>query len=129
MSSICAKGTQIRTLIKGFSKISIFFKKLPQISHIHIFKFNWQLIDQLHLPYNFHTSSMEGILFFNYASCQSLMFPVGFTVSIDIFMGWMMIRCERKMLVYRLTTGKIEKADFLYVPAIKSIGVRSRNYF
>ena len=45
-------------------KISIFFfKKLPQISHIHkhfnFFKYNWNCLDHLLLPFNFMAVTLE----------------------------------------------------------------------
>ena len=57
MSSICAKE---------FSDSNFFFKKLPQITHIHKnchFKSIIAFFDQLFLPYKCHGSSMRGILF------------------------------------------------------------------
>ena len=60
------KNYQILTLIKQLlTKI--------KISHIHKdFKYNWNFLEQLLLPYKFHGSRMGGILFFNFASCESL---------------------------------------------------------
>ena len=53
-----------------------FLKKLPQIPHIHkncnFLKCNWKFLDQLLHPYKFHYGSVRGILFFNFASCESL---------------------------------------------------------
>ena len=73
------KNTEIQTLIKKLMAKYRFFNKLPQISHIHknhtFFKYNCDFLDQLLLPYTFHGSSMKGILFFNFASCETLKAP------------------------------------------------------
>ena len=68
MSSMCAKefsNSNFNERVIG--KVSI-FQEIAKISHIHknliFLKYNWQLIDQLHLLYKFHGSSMRGILFF-----------------------------------------------------------------
>ena len=55
---------------------SIDFSRNSQISHVqkncNFLKYNWNCLDQLPLPYNFHGSSMRGILFFIVASCEWL---------------------------------------------------------
>ena len=38
----------------------------------NFFKYNCNSLDQLLLPYEFHGSSMRGILFFSFASCEPL---------------------------------------------------------
>ena len=74
---ICVKkNSQIRTLIKRSLATYWFFKKLPQISHIHkshnfssiipILQTNCFYLDK------FHGNSMRRILFFNFASCEPL---------------------------------------------------------
>ena len=62
----------IQTFIKQlFTKYQC-LTKLPQISHIHknniYFKYNWNFLDQLLLPYKFHGSDMWGMYFFIFAS-------------------------------------------------------------
>ena len=42
--------------------------KFHKFTKIVIFKFNWNYLDQLFLPYKYHGSSMTGLLFFNFAS-------------------------------------------------------------
>ena len=53
-----------------------FFKKSPQISHIHKMRNLSSIIviflEQLLLPYKFHGNSMRRILFFNFDSCEPL---------------------------------------------------------
>ena len=71
------KNSQIRTFIQGLlAKYQFFFQEIAPIFHIIaqilFSKYNWQLIDQLYLPYKFRGSSMRGILFFNFASWKSL---------------------------------------------------------
>ena len=49
--------TEVQTLIKNLLTSIIFFKEIAQISHIHknrIFsKYDYNLLDQLFLPYKF----------------------------------------------------------------------------
>ena len=44
--------------------------KLPQI--IHIFKYNWNFLDQLLLPYKFYSRDMYGMYVFIFASGETL---------------------------------------------------------
>ena len=71
------KNSQIRTLTEKLFAKYWFFKKLPQILHIHknryFLKHNCNFLDYLLLPYKFPGSSMRGILFFKFASCEPLM--------------------------------------------------------
>ena len=66
---ICVQeNSQIRTIFKHLLAKYRLFKEIPQ-------KFSSMLIvflDQLLLPYKFYGNSMRGILFFNFASCESL---------------------------------------------------------
>ena len=52
------------------------FMKLPEIPHIHINRIFSSMfatfLDQLLYPYKFHGRDMSGILFFIFASCESL---------------------------------------------------------
>ena len=53
-------------LLRNCPKIHIFTK------NCNFFKYNCILLDQLLLPCTFHGSSLRGMLFFNFASCELL---------------------------------------------------------
>ena len=71
------KNYQIRTLQKQllvkyrFSRIATYFSYSEKM---YFFKYNWNFLDQLLLPYKFHSSNMRGILFFDFASCEPFYF-------------------------------------------------------
>ena len=70
------KDFKIQTLIKQLLIKNQIFMKLPQISHIHkivIFKYNWNFLDQLLVPYKFNGRDMLGMYFIIFASCEPLM--------------------------------------------------------
>ena len=56
------------------------------------FKYNLNFLDQLLLPYKLHGSSITGILFSNFASCESLKYAIllfekkSITMSVDTFL-------------------------------------------
>ena len=62
------KDFKIQTLIRQLLTKYKIFLKLPQNSHIHKnhLKYNWNLLDQLLLPFKFHGRDMWGIYFFSF---------------------------------------------------------------
>ena len=69
------KNSQIRTLIKTLLAKCRFLKKLSKILFEKNRNFSGIIViflDQLLLPYKIHGSSMRGILFFDFASCEPL---------------------------------------------------------
>ena len=76
MSKMCEKEFSDSNFdLEVIGKISIFQEIAPNFTYLEIsqfFKHNYNFLDQLLLPYNFHGSSMRGILFFNFASCELL---------------------------------------------------------
>ena len=60
MCHICEKGSLDSNFSKSvIDKISFFFTKLPEISHIHkknrkFCKYDWIFLDELLLPYKFY---------------------------------------------------------------------------
>ena len=58
------------------------YKIAPNFTYSHkswFFKYNWNFLDQLLLPYKFYGIGMWGVLFFIFASCEPLKMrvPIG----------------------------------------------------
>ena len=70
----CTKETLDSNFNEGvINKISNFQEITPNFTYKRvIFKYGWNFLDQLLLPYKFNGSGMRGIHFFNFASCESL---------------------------------------------------------
>ena len=55
--------------------MSIFHEIAPNFTYSQksqFFKYNWNFLDQLLLPYKFYDRGMWGILFFIFATCERL---------------------------------------------------------
>ena len=61
---------QIQTLMKQLLTKYQFFKKLPQIWHIHknskFLKYDWNFLDQLLLPYKSYGRDVRNVLLFSF---------------------------------------------------------------
>ena len=76
MCHMCAKEFLDSNFDKAvIAKISNFHEIAPNFTYsqkLWFFKYNWNFLDQLLLPYKFHGRDMWGMYFFIFASCEPL---------------------------------------------------------